>query len=111
MDAANTPGTLTTQALLFRGNRLHLNIHTAGSGSVKVALLQPDGTPNPGFTASDCEVLWKADPDLSALAGKPVRVQLEMRNAKLFPQQFGSTKEQPLRWNGSAVIRKSADAA
>lgn len=103
MDAANTPGTLTTQPLLFRGNRLHLNIHTAGSGRVKVALLQPVGRPYPGFTTSDCELIsadkidyevrWKAGPDLSALAGKPVRVQLEMRNAKLFALQFGLAKE------------------
>ena len=103
MDTANTPGTLTTQPLLFRGNRLHLNIHTAGSGRVKVALLQPDGTPYPGFAASDCELIsadeidyevrWKTGQNLSALAGKPVRVQLEMRNAKLFALQFGSAKE------------------
>ena len=103
MDAANTSGTLTTQPLLFRGTRLHLNIHTAGSGSAKVALLQPDGTPYPGFTASDCEMIsadeidyevhWKSGPDLSALAGKPVRVQLEMRNTRLYALQFGPAKE------------------
>jgi hypothetical protein len=99
LDAVNTPGTLTTQPLLFRGNRLFLNIHTTGSGSVKVALLQPDGAPYPGFTANDCEIIsadeidyevrWKAGPDLGTLAGKSVRVQLEMRHAKLFALQFG----------------------
>ncbi len=78
-------------------------IHTAGSGSVKVALLQPDGTPCPEFATSDCELIstdeidyevrWKTGPDLSALAGKSVRVQLEMRNARLFALQFGEAKE------------------
>jgi hypothetical protein len=29
----------------------------------------------------DYEVRWNGDPDVSILAGKPVRVQLEMRNA------------------------------
>ncbi|HSI65579.1 MAG TPA: hypothetical protein VLE43_20805 [Candidatus Saccharimonadia bacterium] len=103
MNAANTPGTLTTQPLLFRGNRLFLNIHTAGSGSVKVALLQPDGTPHPGFTNRDCELIsadeidyevrWKDGAAVSALAGKPVRVQLEMRNAKLYALQFGTAQK------------------
>ena len=70
---------------------------------MKVALLRPDGTPYTGFTTSDCEIIsadeidyevrWKADPDLSALAKKPVRVQLEMRNARLFALQFGPAKE------------------
>ena len=41
----------------------------------------------------DYEGRRKAGPDLSALAGKPVRVQLEMRNARLFAMQFGSARE------------------
>jgi hypothetical protein len=103
MDAANTPGTFTTRPLVFQGDRLRLNIHTAGSGSVKVALLQADGTPHPGFAASDCEVIsadeidyevrWKGGPDVSALTGAPTRVQVEMRNARLYALQFGSAQQ------------------
>ena len=100
LDAANTPGTLTTLPLVFTGNCLHLNIHTAGSGGAKVALLKPDGSPYPGFAESDSELInadeidyevrWKGSPDVSALVGKPVRVQLQMRNAKLYALQFGN---------------------
>ncbi|MFA6547161.1 MAG: hypothetical protein WCS99_22280 [Limisphaerales bacterium] len=103
MDAANTHGTLITRPLVFKGNRLHLNIHTAGSGSAKVALLQADGTPHPGFASADCEIIsadeidyevrWKGGVDISALAGKPVRVQLEMRNAKLYALQLRPARE------------------
>ncbi|MDB6140421.1 MAG: hypothetical protein JWO94_3493, partial [Verrucomicrobiaceae bacterium] len=98
LNAANTPGTLTTRALVFKGSRLLLNVHTAGIGNAKVALLQADGTPYPGFAASDCELInadetdfevcWKGGADVSALAGKAVRVQVEMRNAQLFALQF-----------------------
>jgi len=52
----------------------------------------------PGFTKEDCEVIqddgidfevrWKNGPDVSALAGRPVRVQVEMRNAKLYALRF-----------------------
>ena len=57
---------------LFRGNRLHLNIHTAGSGSGKVTLLQSDGTPYPAFTASDCELSRPTRPTTKS-AGRPAR--------------------------------------
>ena len=103
MDAANTRGTLTTQPLVFKGDRLHLNIRTAGIGSARVALLDANGNAFPGFTAGDCDIIsadeidyevrWKSGPEVGALAGKPVRVQLEMRNAKLYALQFGSAQE------------------
>lgn len=105
MDATNSPGTLTTRPLVFQGSRLFLNIHTAGSGSARAALLKADGTPYPGFAAADCELIsadaidyevrWKGGADVSTLAGQPVRVQLEMRNAKLYALQFGSETELP----------------
>jgi hypothetical protein len=103
MDATNTRGTLTTRPLVFKGNRLLLNIHTAGSGSVKVALLKADSTPHPGFAATDCEIIsadeidyevrWKGGPDIGALSGTPARVQMEIRNAKLYALQFGPAQE------------------
>jgi hypothetical protein len=100
MDAPPVGGTLVTRPVIFKGDRLRVNIHTAGSGSAKVALLDADGNAIPGFTADDCETIetdaidhevrWKAGPDVGALAGKPVRVQWTMRNAKLYAMQFGS---------------------
>lgn len=102
MDAGGIPGILTTQPLRFRGDRLRLNVHTAGSGSVKVGLLAEDGTPIPDFMADDCETIsadeidyevrWKGAPNLGTLAGKTVRVQLKMRNAKVFALQFGAAE-------------------
>jgi hypothetical protein len=100
MDTNNAGGTLTTRPLIFKGNRLHLNVHTAGIGSMRVALLGADGSALPGFSADDCEVIsadeidhevrWKAGADIGALAGKPLRVQCTMRNAKLYAMQFAN---------------------
>ncbi|MEI9894594.1 MAG: hypothetical protein WDN28_12090 [Chthoniobacter sp.] len=39
--------------------------------------------------AIDYEVRWKNGPDVGALVGRPVRVQVTMRNAKLYALQFG----------------------
>lgn len=98
LDAAYAGATLTTQPLLFAGDRLHLNLHTAGSGSARAALLDAEGHPLSGFAAADCELIqadaidhevrWRQGPDLRKLAGRPVRVQLTLRNAKLYALQF-----------------------
>jgi hypothetical protein len=100
MDAASTGGVLTTRPLLFKGNRRCLNLHPAGSGRARVALLDSDGKPLPGFSADDCELIsadeidhevrWKSGADVGALAGQPVRVQVTLRNAKLYAMQFNS---------------------
>jgi hypothetical protein len=98
MDAPNGGGTLTTRPLIFKGDRLRLNLHTTGGGSARVALLDAQGQVLPGFAAEDCEVFqddeidyevrWKNGSDVGALAGRPVRVQVTMRNAKFYALQF-----------------------
>ncbi len=100
MDAPNGGGTLTTKPLVFQGGRLRLNVHTTGGGSARVALLDGQGKALPGFAAEDCEVIqddaidyevrWKNGPDLKGLTGQPVRVQVTMRNARLYALQFAS---------------------
>jgi hypothetical protein len=89
---------LTTKPLVFKGAQLRLNIHSAGGGSARVALLDEQSNPLPGFAADDCEIIqddaidyevrWKNGPDVSALSGKPIRAQITMRNAKLYALQF-----------------------
>lgn len=98
MNADFPGGKLTTRPLRFRGNRLRINLHAQGSGAVRVALLHLDGKPISGFGASDCawintdavdhEVIWNSGTNLAALAGKPVRIEFTLRNARLFAFQF-----------------------
>jgi hypothetical protein len=52
----------------------------------------------PGFTRADCEevggnfveqcMYWKGSADVSALAGRPVRLRIDLKRAKLFAFQF-----------------------
>ena len=66
--------------------------------SVRVELQQPDGTALPGFALADCHevfgdtvdrvVTWKGGGDVGSLAGKPVRLRFELKDADLYSLQF-----------------------
>jgi hypothetical protein len=91
-------GTLTTKPLVFDGNQLMLNFSTSAAGGIRVALLDPDGTPIDGFALEDSEVVfgddlervvpWKDGRNVTALAGKPVRILFELRDADLYSFRF-----------------------
>ena len=61
-------------------------------------LRDEDGKPIDGFTLADCEeiggnfidqrVYWKGNYDVSALAGRPIRIYLKLTRAKLYAFQF-----------------------
>jgi hypothetical protein len=97
--AAHTPaegGSLTTIPIVFSGNRLEINARTNGDGAVRVHVLDAAGNPVQGFETSDPVtgdslrhvVTWQANNDVSALAGKPVVLTFEMKNADLFAFAF-----------------------
>ena len=75
-----------------------LNLNASAMGACQVALQDAAGKDVAGFAAADCEVLrgnavaktvtWKGSSDVSALAGKPVRLRFAMRAMKLFAFQF-----------------------
>lgn len=100
-DADHKGGWLRTPPLVFRGSRLRLNVDTGSMGTVFVELQDATGQPIPGFTRAACEeiggnfvnqcVYWKGSPDVSALAGRPVRLRIDLKRAKLYAFQF--TKE------------------
>jgi hypothetical protein len=100
-DANHKGGWLTTPTLIFRGNRLRLNLDTGSMGTAFVELQDADGKLIPGFTLADCEeiggnyidqqVYWKGKPDVSSLAGEPIRIHFKLKRAKLYAFQF--TKE------------------
>lgn len=96
LDAGASVGTMTTRPLIFKGNRLILNI--ASKGMTRVAILDASGKPLNGFTLADCNgiqadstgyrVAWRSRKDLGHLAGRQIRLQFQMRNAKLYSLQF-----------------------
>ena len=91
-------GTFVSKPLTFSGKKLSLNFSTSAAGGLKVQLEQVDGTPYPGFALDDCveiigdeiarNVLWKNGSDVSALAGKIVRIRIVMKDAELYSLKF-----------------------
>lgn len=89
---------LETPPLKFRGNRLRLNIDTGAMGTAFVELWEADHKPIAGFTLAECEemggnfidqcVYWKGQPDVSTLAGRPIRLYFKLTRAKLYAFQF-----------------------
>ncbi len=92
-------GEALTKVLTFTGSRLLLNYSTSAPGGVRVEVQDEAGKPLPGFTLADSveligdqierAVRWKQGPDLQALAGKPVRLRLVMKDADVFALRFG----------------------
>ncbi len=95
-------GELITPPLIFKGKSLSMNFATSAFGSLRVEIQDADGKPIPGFTLADSielygdtvarNALWKDNPDLGALAGKPVRHRFVMKDADLYSIKFEETK-------------------
>ncbi len=84
--------------MLFDGDHLELNVNVAAMGEVRVELQDESGSPLPGFTLDDCDRIlfndvaytatWRGSSDVSSLVGRPVRLRIVMRSAKLYAFQF-----------------------
>lgn len=69
-------------------------------GWLRVELQAEDGTPIPGYSEADCdpisadavrrEVTWRGNKDVSALAGRAIRVRLTLGDGELY--SFGFTR-------------------
>lgn len=91
-------GEMTTKPFTFTGKALHLNLATGAAGSVAVEIQDAEGKPLPGFTLADCKAIsyddidrvisWKTGSDVSALAGKPVRLRWVIKDADVFSFRF-----------------------
>lgn len=96
--APRAGGTVLTNPLLFKGGRLLLNFSTAAAGSLKVAILDEKGGALPGFSVDDADEItgdrlegvatWRGSPDVSTLAGQPVRLQFSLTDADVFSIRF-----------------------
>ena len=91
-------GSLVTKPFTFTGKRLSLNFSTSAAGGVRVELQDAAGKTLPGFSAEDCgeiygdalerTVAWKSKMDVSTLAGKPVRMRFDLKDADVYAFQF-----------------------
>jgi len=91
-------GEIVTRPLKFQGGRLVLNFSTSAAGSVQVEIQDAAGKPLPGFALADCPpvfgdsleraVAWNGGPDVSRLAGQPVRLRFVLKDADLYALRF-----------------------
>ena len=91
-------GELLTKPLRFSGKALSLNFSTSAGGNVGVEIQDEAGHAIPGFALADCaplfgdtldrKVAWKTGADVSALAGRVVRLHFAVRDADLYSYQF-----------------------
>ncbi len=98
LDPAATGREFMTKPLIFKGRELTMNFWTSAVGSVRMEFQDEAGTAIPGFALADCPVIygyaieevvkWNAGSDVSALAGKPVRLRFVMTDADVFSIRF-----------------------
>src|SRR6185437_8081279 len=95
-------GEALTRPITFTGNRLLLNFRTSAAGGIRIELQDAAGKPIPGFALADSvetigneiqrAARWKGNPDLAALAGKPVRLRIVMKDADLYAFRFARSE-------------------
>jgi hypothetical protein len=83
---------------VYEGGRLELNFDGGAGGWLKAEILDGDGRRIEGFRLDDADVVtgnslkkivsWNGSGDVSRLSGKPVKLRLVMRDAKLYAMQF-----------------------
>ena len=103
VDAGTGGGSFVTLPLNFTGDSLLLNVDVHQGGHVRVALLDENGNPLPGYGLNNClpitddeldeMVRWTSGSDLSALVGQPTRMEVELVNASLYGFQFAEVPE------------------
>jgi hypothetical protein len=91
-------GQLVTRPLRFAGDKLQLNVATSAAGGVRVELQEVDGQPIEGYSLAECNTVfgddvdrvatWKQGASVKQLAGRPVRLRFQLRDADLYALQF-----------------------
>jgi hypothetical protein len=99
LGAGEEQGEAITRPFTFSGSQLAMNFVTRDGGAVRVELQDSDGKPIEKFALDDCRplsgdalgqrVAWTKGSDVSALAGKPVRMRIVLAKADVFAFRFG----------------------
>ena len=98
VDADIHGGELLTPPVTFAGSRLLLNADCPGLGEIWVELADAAGAALAGYSMDEAisidrngtaqEVWWRNGPDVAPLAGRPIRLRIKMRSAKLYAMRF-----------------------
>lgn len=101
--APYTGGTLVTKPFLFDGDALEINYATSAAGCIDVEIQDAEGNALQEFSLAgndrvigdeiDRVVTWCGNPDVSSLAGRPVRLRFALKDAELFSFRFGKLQD------------------
>jgi len=93
-----TGGSLVTKPFVFKGDTLAINFSTSGGGRIRIALTDAADTPLEGRSLDDCDLVygdehdrvvsWGSEESLATLAGKPVRLVVELKDTDLYAIRF-----------------------
>jgi hypothetical protein len=96
--AKRQQGEFTTKPLTFSGKELSLNVATSAAGMVQVEICSPEGTPFPGYTLANCDIIygdsldrrvsWKGNKSVESLVGRPVLLRVVMSEADVYSLAF-----------------------
>jgi len=96
--AAMSGGEVLTKPFTFEGTQLVLNVATSAAGHVRVEIRDASGEPVEGFTLEDCPeifgdeverpVAFTSGRNPGQLAGRPIRLRFELRDADLYSFRF-----------------------
>ena len=93
LEAQESVGLVGTRALYWQGGEVEINVATK-NGKVRARVVADNGDPFPGYGFEDSMPLlgddtawtpgWKSGVTLQNLAGKMIRIDLELTNARLY---------------------------
>lgn len=86
-------GVITTVPVTFEGNALEINYATSGLGHIRIQICDENGSPIEGY---DSDIIWgdmvernvDFEKPLADLAGKTVRLRIELKDADLYSFKF-----------------------
>ena len=91
-------GDITTRPLVFDGRELEVNYSTSAVGSIRVEIQDADGNALDGYGMGDYPEMfgdeidgvaqWDSGTDVSALAGRPVRLRFQLKDADVYAFRF-----------------------
>jgi len=91
-------GEMVTKPFTFDGSQLTLNFDTSAAGGMRVEVQDEHGAAIPGFSLDesvelvgdeiDRVVSWNSGSGVSQLAGQPVRLRLQMKDADVYSLRF-----------------------
>jgi hypothetical protein len=94
LHAGETPGVVRLGPVQLDGCKLLLNASTAAAGTIRVAVVNEAGEPQPGLALEDCEPLWgdglflpvrwKDGREMLEGVGEEAYLELELKDADVF---------------------------